>query len=81
MREYGEDGLCREHSGLQTRVDRNEQDIQTLFSKVGESIGLLHRIDKRLEAFHAKIAGVAAAVTLGVSLLLKLVPWEDLLKP
>lgn len=69
---------CPDHSGLCVRITRNEQDVQTLYSKVGESIGLLHRIDKRLEGLHTKIALIAAGITAGVSLVLRVIPWDRL---
>lgn len=75
------DPQCPHHSGLSARTVRNEQDIQTLFDKLGEAIGILHRVDKRLEGLMGKIAGIAAATTLAMSIILKLIPWDRILSP
>lgn len=64
---------CDEHSAIATRVERNEEDIQKLFDKFGEAIGLMYRLDKKMENWQGKVAGIALAASLLVGISIKAV--------
>ena len=48
---------CLMHFEHSARLDRAEADIQTLFSKLGEALSLMYKVDKRLEGLNGKIIG------------------------
>jgi len=57
------DTFCKEHSGYASRTKRNEEDIQRLFEKFGEAIGLMYKVDKKLENWSGKVAGISLCVS------------------
>jgi hypothetical protein len=49
---------CVMHLAHTARLDRAEIDIQTLFSKVGEALGLMHKVDARVSEVNTSLAGL-----------------------
>lgn len=58
------DTPCNTHSEHVVRIDRAEEDIQRLFTRFGELISLMYKIDKRLEGLFGKISGIAFIMSL-----------------
>lgn len=54
---------CPDHRMHEERIRRTEEDVQRLFDKFGTAVGLMYKVDKRLEGLYGKIAGIAAAIT------------------
>jgi len=65
--------FCNIHEDHHTRIKRNEDDIQKLFDKFGDAIGLMYKVDKKMEALTGKIAGIAIAVAILSPVLMKLI--------
>lgn len=59
-----------EHSAIETRTERNEADIQALFSKFGEAITLMYKIDRKLSNWTGKTAGIVLGVSTIISVLI-----------
>jgi len=62
---------CVHHSDHASRITRSEEDIQRLFDKLGAAIGLMSKIDKRLEGLYGKITGIAMSSSLLITIILK----------
>ena len=56
-------GNCPNHSGLDERSRRNAKDVQRLFDKFGEAISLMYKVDKKLDNWTGKVAGISICVT------------------
>jgi hypothetical protein len=69
---------CMMHLAHTVRIERNESDIKTLFSKVGEAIGLMYKVDKRLEGLNGKIIGASAGASILIGVVMGLL--QHLLK-
>jgi hypothetical protein len=66
---------CPYHVDHENRINRNEQDIQTQFAKIGEALGLMHKVDKRLEGLYGKITGISAVTGTIIVLIPKILDW------
>jgi hypothetical protein len=64
---------CDEHKAHSVRLDRTESDVQKLFDKLGGALGLMYKIDKRLEGLYGKIAGIALASSFLMGVIIVLV--------
>jgi len=71
---------CTEHSAYDIRTKRNEKDVQTLFDKLGEAIGLMYDVKNEMTAvkgklsnYWAKMVGIWLGASTAVVVVLKLV--------
>lgn len=69
------ESACPYHSGLESRVRRSEEDIQKLFDKFGTAVGLMYKVDKKMEGIWGKLVGVAACAATLSPIILKLIDY------
>lgn len=52
---------------------RNRDDVQKLFDKFGEAIGLMYKVDKKLENWTGKVAGISICVSGAIGVIIMIV--------